>query len=547
MKNLLLALVVCVFGFLIHGFFSCSSIGAEYPQFLCNPTHLASISHFVSNAFFVVNLHPFLAFLTPILPTGSYFILLLVWFVGGSLLYKPNSESAIISSSLLLLLFSLFGADTEIFHSIAWIPWIIWGIDLFIKNKKFSFLILLAVSVFHSFTALQSSILGVVAALIFASRFIIQTQRLSLGGLAAITIPSLLVLFFGPIPDFPEYPSFARVLSTIYPNYEPWFGIAPSVAIFNVPLIAKILFVPTLVGLLISLALAFKEKFSFLSTLTLVIFVGLFVESCLVSPDSGREIGLIATITRILPGFSFLPIHFLMFGFGVILISFQLSKNVLALGAIAASIVVVVIGKPILTDFHTALELTPDVSRVLQSPSSVILRENPSLISVLEKHSFKSRYRSYPLNKHPHKIEASHQNEIIYRIFTGDLNKRWSPMKGGQEGGEFIRIRFETPHHLRGLQISPGAFHGDYMRGVRIRSLPSCSKIEESTNGEIIYEQNPFQGDISWTADGFPYYDSPSKGLVHFKKDHLIQCVLIEQIGQSTQFDWSVSNIRFLQ
>lgn len=548
MKIVLLAILSLSFGLLSYENLFCSGVGVEFPSFLCNPSATTAISHLASNAFYLVNPHPILNLLLPVLPAGGYFILLAIWFVSGSLLVRPSIDSAIFSIGILLLFLSLFGADTSVFHLVVGVPWIIWSVRLVIEDYKYGSVILFATSALHAITALQSSIIGVFFVLLFANRNLYNSQALNLKNILFLVAPSLFALFFTSVPIFPDYPSFSRVLYEIYPHREPWFGESPKVALINLPLLSKVLFIPSSIGFFFALLFFIKERFNLISSATLIIFLGLLIETLFFNPDSGGEISPISSIVRIFPGFSFLPIHTLMFGFGTVLIALMMPDKIKLFVLILITLIFVSRGYPILSAGKIDIpQLTPNIQKILNSPSAVMLRENNDLIRIIETNSFKSKYRSYPINKLPHSIEASHQNEIIKRIFMGESSKRWSPMKGKQEGGEFIRIKLDLPHHIKGIQLSPGAFHGDYMRGVRIRILDKCATIEEAASGKVIYEKNPFEGDIAWTSDGYPFYESPSKGIFHFNEDIMVQCIMIEQIGSTPYYDWSVSNIRYLQ
>ena len=56
-----------------------------------------------------------------------------------------------------------------------------------------------------------------------------------------------------------------------------------------------------------------------------------------------------------------------------------------------------------------------------------------------------------------------------------------------------------------------------------------------------------WQGSIGFTHDDYPYLHTPSLVKVYFPKPILSQCVLVQQLGKTDVYDWSIARIRLLR
>ncbi|MCB0334819.1 MAG: hypothetical protein KDD62_00895, partial [Bdellovibrionales bacterium] len=188
----------------------------------------------------------------------------------------------------------------------------------------------------------------------------------------------------------------------------------------------------------------------------------------------------------------------------------------------------------------------------LLSPSYALLRDMglwPLDSYLAIKHG---KFRT--IRKFPHVFSASHNSshESFVRLADRQLNTRWSPEGGKQNGDEWLHLYLRTPLWLYGIELSSGAFFTDFARGLRLSYLENCTGADAASNGqrnsfEHILTTAEWDGALAYTVDDYPYLQSPSYVKVYFPRPVLAQCLLIEQIGQSKHYDWSIARVRLIR
>jgi hypothetical protein len=123
-------------------------------------------------------------------------------------------------------------------------------------------------------------------------------------------------------------------------------------------------------------------------------------------------------------------------------------------------------------------------------------------------------------------------------LIDGSRHTRWHSGDAGQTGEELLQIRFRTPTKIRGVELDPGEYTTDFPRGLLIRG-GSCDESQAKTFA--FYPS--WQGALSFTPLGFPFFAGQDAVRVFFDHEELIECLFIRQTSKSS-FNWSVAEFR---
>jgi hypothetical protein len=140
----------------------------------------------------------------------------------------------------------------------------------------------------------------------------------------------------------------------------------------------------------------------------------------------------------------------------------------------------------------------------------------------------------------PH-IESSVQGSAraLKRMIDKNVATKWSTAGKPQDGSEYISIAFPSSTKIRALEIDPGKYTSDFPRGLSIYSN-TCS-----SDGEQLASYPSWQGALSVTPQGLPFYKGQHKVIVAFATSKELNGLCIRQTSSSA-FEWAVAELRYL-
>ncbi len=456
----------------------------------------------------------------------------------------------------------LFGPDSVIFGSLTWSGWYLWSVRqclLALKKKGLWTLLSFALACRIALSANQLACLVLVillwfTALLHDTDLVEQHKKMYLRFLGAISLlPALFVLFTAPIPHFPNYPAFARVVPDdgLPGIILPLTGAHASLQVIDHWAVRAALGTPALIALGLALVAFLLSKRDRVWVPALLLFVITSLDTCL--PESWVQVAPLATIGRILAGHFLFALAPLAFALGCVSFSTALINDWNRLPH-AASIVL-----PLALIFGTgSLRTSPLLAKDLPSKLAHVsyLLAHPQLVSPSW-----YVYRHFNFSPATDKIEqsvrhtpgfseltveASAQNEAIIfgQMLDDKRDTRWSPNAGRQDGSEWVRYNFFKPMIIRGIELSTGTFVTDFPRGLRITASTQCDG-----SGPILpasqrlFEQRSWQGPLRFTNDGFPYFGGEHIVEAIFDAPTSVGCLVVAQIGHEPHFDWSIAEM----
>jgi hypothetical protein len=458
---------------------------------MCAPEFGGSYTHIASNGFFKLFGIPW--------PFDNYFLLIISLFLLGSYLNNWSFERVFLLLSIFLL---TFGADSLLLHGLAAFPYL----------YKFRGNILS--------TLLYGLVSGPLSIL---SGFV---------SLKTVWIPIIILLLY-PVPEFPNYPDNARVLNDIYPELTAWIGSSPRPLILDRELMSSLFLLPALILLI----LGFKDKVIRICSVLLLIDyfshpIGVITE---LSP--------ITVIARIIPGWSYIPVPFVVFAIGVVRLATLGIWN-LRVAAIITLLFSIYLGHPILVSEPKFVTPNPseEVSFALRSPSSRLLRSNPNIIENLKNRLVDDVGVSKSVKRFQSRLFASTGD--VSNIGTGNSSIRWNSKL--QNGSEWVGVKFNFEQRIRGVVLETGNFHSDYPRLLEFSWALDCPEEltgETLTNKVIVSPEN-----VKFLADGiYPYLATPSNVRIVLDEPQQVKCLMFKQLGKSSKFDWSITDIVVLK
>ena len=534
--------------------------------------------HFTFNWFISWRFDPLIELLSQSLGGGRHvgpFLLSLVFMVGGSLagiLVHPKGPGRCVLLSLLVTaaLFQYFGSDTVLWGSIAWVP-LLAAIGHVIRQRPSvpALALFLCVGVLTLLSAHGAASAAVSAALVLAmgiSKYATPSSpasRLETLLFSALLVGAIIVGAMTPLPSTPSYPSYARVVEDdhIPGNAIPLIG--PHLPI---PTVDRVALKPisSALGLILlgALLLTFHresvepEGRDPLALLALTSSVLLFLDGHFI-PDPWSHIFPLQSISRMIPGLFITPVHFLLFGVGLIAVLIRMAyrpRRILDL-----AIVVLVLGAPIVASPNikgiygwvtergneaillSALNKNQQLSPLL-SPSYRMFRLFPNL----EQPQLKPRVHPAPKLLQAATLTASSQQETVELMRDDSLETRWSSGTGSQSGREWFAIFWVSPKELAGLELMSGPYTGDFPRGLKVSSAKNC-EVGKPVAIETLADFPEWQGTIRFTKEKVPFFDGQEKVFVKFPEQREIGCLLIQQTGTTRDRDWSVAEVRLFK
>jgi hypothetical protein len=495
---------------------------------------------------------------------------------------KQNDELIIyITASIFTItLFLLWSNDLILLSSIAWtlILTVSYYFTLTLVNNVIRNILLSLLLTFTSIFFLGLlNILAIALAVVLASiikkttykDFPILRDKKDSFFLVFVILISVVSYLFLPDIHFPNYSSVGHLVSDdgLPGNILPFFGNTPNIPIINRENLKQSLYLLVNIQLVISfLSYIFIKK----NTLNkLVLIISIFCWLDIVPIEDINQISPLASISRIIPVLFLFPVTPILCALNLLLISLLLliysNKNYHGCIALLILLSTTFVNKKIILsqagylyqNFSNNIEI-----EFLNLPREKQKKYLPYLVStsfiVLDKIGFwpleiadtiKS-YRFSSLIKHNPALLASTNQSEINNLVDRNIATRWSPSNAKQIGSEWFHLYFNTPLTIHGLELDSGPFFTDFARGLEIRAKDSClqpATIDpNNTDYKLLFKEPKWEGSLTFTSDNYPYFEGQASGRIYFKENKVVQCLLVKQIGQNNNYDWSVAELKFL-
>jgi len=523
-------------------------------------------------------------------------IQLLIFYCGSVLLLLSQRRTFIADSFTAWLVptllsistILLFGLDVVVFGALQWIPWLTVALGALQSTALFRDLvarlpIVIAVG-FFTFLAVhganQFAVITLLPALFFhrlvtSERF--QEIKQDNSNAPFLIVKGLLVCialyvsFSVPLAQFPSYPTDVLLVpdDTVQGIVRPNIGNDYPLIVLHraatreilFPFASTILFSVIIAGGYVKVIGAGAQTGLF----KLVLFLGtiLLLDSLL--PEKATLQLPLGALQRVLPALSYMPLHLLALAL-VTYLSYLCISSIRRIAAPCALFLALLITKaaafggsvqalytpPYSSEASklarkAAYSLDPTKREYFTSPSLFVMQYFNYLFipnGVVDTSNTipRTSLSSLPLKGAVLKVETTPPSSSIQseNMFDGDVATRWSPGGGVQSGGESIILYFSTPLSFEGLQVNTGNFKTDFPRGIRI-SIPEKCTNNLSTTG--IWTFPEWQGSLQFSVDNAPYFGSQSDVVIPFGATVVTSCLIIEQIGSDSHYDWSVAEI----
>lgn len=193
-----------------------------------------------------------------------------------------------------------------------------------------------------------------------------------------------------------------------------------------------------------------------------------------------------------------------------------------------------------------AIHEDASLRRVAISPSFGVIRtferSTPGFLANLE--TFKTlaqqEMRSILPSEATVETTPAGNSRTLDRMGDRSAHTRWTSDRTQQVGDELVTFRFSRPTLVRGLELDPGEYATDFPRGLTVRG----GQCREEEARELAYFPS-WQGALSFTTDGFPYFSGQSDVRVLFGKEELVECIFVQQTS-TAPFAWSVAEVRMI-
>ena len=473
----------------------------------------------------------------------------------------------------------IFGFDVVVLSSLTWIPWftlslLLYGQERVPKGIALLLILLFAwrIAVSANQLAPLSLALGYLTAAFWSRNNIVEEpeRRVDLLVVVLSFLPCLIEGFFTNSPPFPAYPALGRVVPDdgLPGVIRPLIGSDGVIPAINRAVVRTIYgkagmlcILGIVAGYFIELLFRRKKLIGSSNAYLLwAAFLALLVVFDSFPHESIAQILPLEVLPRIIPGLAFFPLSPIALAFSLLLVGAYtiVSRRFMPLVLSFISLILVPVNSPLSSP---AISLTPAPLQVvdekivisnkldnrLVSPSlSVVKSYGHSVLTV----PTVSVDDFIPLKRFKPTIKTSHKNKerAHKRMLDRNLKTRWSPGYGKQTGDEWVFVKLAEQKSIKGIMLLTGNFRSDFPRGLSIQSAELCSAdspFEEIQFKDLVMIPS-WQGSISHTKNGYPYYTGQEKVIVVFPEEHASQCILIKQTASEPNFDWSVAEIKLL-
>ncbi|MCB0311311.1 MAG: hypothetical protein KDD42_08750, partial [Bdellovibrionales bacterium] len=551
----------------------------------------ADVINFSSNAFYAWRAEPFVSlyqdwwracqlFKLPL--TGSFLSpTLTVLFAAGvyhlGQRLDPRStllESALVSLLLGCLLLYLFGANAALWGVIAVLPHVV-ALGLGSNtNSPGDKVYLLASAAMLLLIANQLSMLVVLIALLaWLCMRITSSRSLTLSSVV-LMMTAVCALYFSGVPAVPAYPALSHVVPDdgLPGMIRPLIGPDAPIPLIDREFSKNILALPALLIFIASVLLRILNNArSSAGLISCAICLSGLVWLDAFPTEGLAQIAPLAALQRIVPHYFFFELGSIVLAASITLLGVAASSRTSKFPAFPSMLIVAFIvtsqargnvNLPVLNHpqaaavFQAGLhDAGKDADRrmhIIQSPSYAVVRSQglwllDDIQQLQSLGQISKRRKNLEL-----KFSDNDSDAAFRKVFDHNLNTRWSSSTGMQSGNEWIAIRLLSPQSVRGLDLATGEYGSDFPRGLRVYGFETCEDLptpatRQDYKSKILINVPHWPGRIDFSPAGFPYYDGQSNVRIWFKENVYVSCLLVQQIGRSETFEWSVAEIQVLK
>ncbi|MDZ4785319.1 MAG: hypothetical protein SGJ02_04500 [bacterium] len=538
---------------------------------LASKNPISAVVNFSHNAFFPWSVDSFwLKYFQSASVTFLIGIYLTIFCAGTYLLtqktFQTWSEPFFLAILLTAFIVSVFGFDVTIISLIAYLPWLILAYSAFIYSERNSFLyalILTFISIRNVETSLYLSIIPASISIFLCWDRSLFTQKKQILALLILLTPAIVKNLSINLPYFPDYPwgkaslvSFDGVAGILRPLFGPEWGIE----VIDRNFIRNTFWIPSLLLCILSFYrfsnLSEKNSPFIKKTIYLALILsGLsFLDTRL--PESLAQIAPIATLSKLIPGFIFVPLTPIFLSISVFLLSISSSSVLTAAKVPLLFIITVLIFHA--SDKHTSytfpllykiqkIEISTLNDKRTISPSYKIISDTKGL--ALNSERFRSVKKRVSPKRFSALLVASENSNSLKFTIDRDLKTHWNTSNQRQTGNEWLGLKLESPQIIDGINLNPGTETANFPRGLRISTLTECKEFpaKESfkENSEKINIPE-WIGPVLFTKLDYPFFGKQSDLKIIFAQQILAQCILIEQTGIDHFHDWSIAEISLI-
>ncbi len=478
---------------------------------------------------------------------------IVIFLAGCAILFRRNSfiEALTVASALSVALLLLFGRDSVIFGSLAWLPWVTLAMRTGSRNPLAAVGTLVVFSLAFALGANQFGLLLFPCAVLA-----LEPKKRAFGLLVFGFFILLTYQCTIPPSSIPEYPALSHVvpddgISGILRPLVTMDAPIPLIDRFALRQALQPALLTVLAGVLVLLiSLRGKdERRTFYPVIGLLLIVILD----LLPAESLAQIAPLSTIERVFPnlrGIALAPMALAATLFLVTAYALRVNRGPLFIGLTMAASIVWYANSRSSNRYGIAVStervavgrasIDPVFDSVLISPSLRVIAEYGDWS--IDAESKIAAFQSVSLKDSDATVHGSDRAEMIARLMDGKPRSRWSPKKGKQEGNEWLEFTFPNPFQISGIELSPGEYSTDFPRALRIRAGQGT----DCANAPVVFETNSWQGALRYTKSGFPFFAGQDQVQIYFKNQIELQCIKVEQTGRAP-FDWSVSEVRFFR
>ena len=503
--------------------------------------------------------------------TVIYYVCLIFFFIFNTYLTKcinltiSTLAASIISLNFLILLILLFGNKTYVISSITFLPFFLFSlinVNKENKNTLLSTLVYLLSLVFLIKSSNHFSFLFIIFSFVIIS--FLKPEKVKFSKLhiilliIAITSSLFYITFKIPYVDSFDYPWYARVVQDDGLPGVIRSLLNESALISYVDEISeKHLYLPVVSFISIYILFIIMHSFSSenLKNKYLSYFLLFFIISFLCEFYLSPSLSLILffkTIWRTIPSilsFSFYPIFLFLMLFSFYIFITQNIKNFIFLFILNVVLGIDVISsnyKPVLIkdDAIKFMKITIKNNYLNSQHKNIILSPSASVIKLcgynylINKDNYlnKNIYRNIKVLSPT--LTSNYGENSLNQILNKNNNKRYTTLLGKQIGKEWIKISTKEKNNILGIMLDVGNFKTDFPTSILVKT---CDDDKENSIKEI----NNL-GNIEFTPSNLPYFGGQNIITILFDEMINTSCIKILQTGINDNFEWSISQIKFI-
>lgn len=547
------------------------------------------IVHALSNAYHNFRLDPLASFLANGKGLWMYF---LACFIFGSLLLVRSLSASSLACILVpsgagVGLLAVFGFDTVLLASLAYVPLILWLhgrlADTLTTGTSRPPLVIafLILSLLFVISANQLALPLVFS--FFLARIFFHTSRYSprflafpwsLGVLFGLSFLSTVFLAHPPLEHLPLHAHYVPDYGTREGNSY-FFGHSPSVPSLHLERLRDVFHLPSLLLFCLALmGMVVAQKTKKLFALCAILSLLLLLSSNLLSPTLS-QMSPLHVLERLIPGLALLSLMPLCLAGAMLCFIFALGlEHTQAPGARNTSCIVLLIvllllgantSRPLLWQgqkfmpFLAAHEydglrlgfasLPHEAQKASLRPSLHLLHEHG--LELFHTKGLRKNLRFESIDPQDLRLWSNSRDAELLNMLDENLNTRARLGTQPFQGNEYLLLQFAKPSNIFGFSLVLGSYHSDFPRGFSVFATQECpSENLEQINTQdlrqwkrLAYFPN-WQGPIRFSRHGLPFYGPQGEVEIVFPEQKGLRCLLIQHISTTSVYDWSVAELK---